>query len=367
MERLKVIISGGGTGGHIFPAVAIAKALEKKVSDIEILFIGAKDRMEMTKIPSEGYKIEGLWISGLQRRLTISNLSFPFKLISSLCRAKKIIKKFEPDIAIGTGGYASGPLLYVAANNNIPTLVQEQNSYPGITNKILSKVVDKVCVAYDKMERFFPKEKIIFSGNPIREDVLEFASKKDMAITHFELDDNKKTVLVIGGSLGARTINQVIDKNIDFFSQNNLNLIWQTGTSYNEKGVARIKEKSQKGIHAYTFIKEMDLAFAAADIIISRAGAIAVSELCHIGKPCILIPSPNVSEDHQTKNAQAVVNKSAALLVKDKDADSKLVNCLRGLCEDEDLQEKLARNIKLLAVLDAAEMIADEALKLSKK
>ena len=367
MQQLKVIISGGGTGGHIFPAVAIAKALENKVSDIEILFVGAKGRMEMTKIPTEGYAIQGLWISGLQRRLTLSNLSFPFKLISSIYKANRIIKKFKPDIAIGTGGYASGPLLYMAAKNNIPTLVQEQNSYPGITNKILSKVVDKVCVAYDNMERFFPKQKIIFTGNPIRQDVLEFSSKKQSAIDHFHLDKNKKTVLVIGGSLGARTINQQIDKNIDFFTANNLNLIWQTGISYKEKGEARVKEKSERGINAYAFIKEMDLAFAAADIIISRAGAIAVSELCHIGKPCILVPSPNVAEDHQTKNAQAVVNKSAALLVKDKEADSKLVNCLNALCEDENLQEELAKNIKQLAVSDAAETIADEALKLSKK
>ncbi len=367
MQQLKVIISGGGTGGHIFPAVAIAKALEKKVNNIEILFVGAKGRMEMTKIPAEGYAIEGLWISGLQRNLSVSNLSFPFKLTSSLYKANRIIKKFKPDIAIGTGGYASGPLLYMAAKNNISTLVQEQNSYPGITNKILSKIVDKVCVAYDNMERFFPKQKIIFTGNPIRQDVLEFARKKQSAIDHFHLDKNKKTVLVIGGSLGARTINQQIDKNIDFFIAKNLNLIWQTGISYKNKGAAIVKEKSEKGINAYAFIKEMDLAFAAADIIISRAGAIAVSELCHIGKPCILVPSPNVAEDHQTKNAQAVVNKSAALLVKDKDADSKLVNCLNALCEDENLQEQLAKNIKQLAVSDAAETIADEALKLTKK
>ena len=367
MPQIKVIISGGGTGGHIFPAVAIAKVLEKKVSDIEVLFVGAKGRMEMKKVPAEGYAIEGLSISGLQRKLTIRNLSFPFKLIKSLYKANQIIKKFRPDIAIGTGGYASGPLLYMAARNNIPTLIQEQNSYPGITNKILSRVVDKVCVAYDNMDCFFPKEKIIFTGNPIRKDVLDFSRKRQSAIRHFHLDYNKKTVLVIGGSLGARTINQIIDKNIDFFIENNLNLIWQTGIGYQEKGEARVSKKSVKGVNAYAFIKEMDLAFASADIIISRAGAIAVSELCHIGKPCIFVPSPNVAEDHQTKNAQAVVNKSAALLVKDKEAGSKLVNCLRALCEDEKLQHKLAKNINRLAVSDAAEKIADEALKLSKK
>ena len=249
MQQLKVIVSGGGTGGHIFPAVAIAKALEKKTNNIEILFVGAKGRMEMIKVPLEGYVIEGLWISGLQRRLTVSNLFFPFKLISSLYKAKKIINKFKPDIAIGTGGYASGPLLYMAARNNIPTLVQEQNSYPGLTNKILSKVVDKICVAYDKMECFFPKQKIIFTGNPIRQDVLDFANKKPLAIEKFDLSKNKKTILVIGGSLGARTINQVIDKNIDFFITNDLNLIWQTGVSYEKRALEIITEKSQKGIH----------------------------------------------------------------------------------------------------------------------
>ena len=367
MKQFRVIISGGGTGGHIFPALAIAKALEKKVSNIEILFVGATGKMEMSKIPAEGYKIKGLWISGLQRRITIKNLYFPFKVISSLLKARRIIKKFKPDIAIGTGGYASGPLLYVAAKKNIPTLVQEQNSYPGITNKVLSKVVDKVCVAYDNMEQFFPKNKIIFTGNPIRQDVLEFASKKQLGISHFNLEENKKTVLVIGGSLGARTINEAIDENISFFVENNLNLIWQTGISYQKKAEKSVKEKAVKGINAYTFIKEMDKAYGAADIIISRAGAIAISELCCIAKPTILIPSPNVSEDHQTKNAQAVVNKKAALLVKDNEAGSKLVNCLRELIEDARLQDELAKNIKNLAVTDAADKIANEALILSKK
>tara|TARA_B110000116_G_C16796751_1_gene567287 strand:- start:1184 stop:2287 length:1104 start_codon:yes stop_codon:yes gene_type:complete len=367
MKQFRVIISGGGTGGHIFPALAIAKALEKKVSNIEILFVGASGKMEMSKIPAEGYKIKGLWISGLQRRITIKNLYFPFKVISSLLKARRIIKKFKPDIAIGTGGYASGPLLYVAAKKNIPTLVQEQNSYPGITNKVLSKVVDKVCVAYDNMEQFFPKNKIIFTGNPIRQDVLEFASKKQLGIFHFNLEENKKTVLVIGGSLGARTINEAIDENISFFVENNLNLIWQTGISYQKKAEKSVKEKAVKGINAYTFIKEMDKAYGAADIIISRAGAIAISELCCIAKPTILIPSPNVSEDHQTKNAQAVVNKKAALLVKDNEAGSKLVNCLRELYDDTVMQKELIRNIKNLAVMDAADKIANEALILSKK
>ncbi|HJN64256.1 MAG TPA: undecaprenyldiphospho-muramoylpentapeptide beta-N-acetylglucosaminyltransferase [Flavobacteriales bacterium] len=367
MKQFRVIISGGGTGGHIFPALAIAKALEKKVSNIEILFVGATGKMEMSKIPAEGYKIKGLWISGLQRRITIKNLLFPFKVISSLLGARKIIKKFNADVAIGTGGYASGPLLYMAAKSGIPTLVQEQNSYPGITNKVLSKVVDKVCVAYDNMEQFFSKNKIIFTGNPIRQDVLEFASKKQMGISHFNLEENKKTVLVIGGSLGARTINEAIDENISFFVENNLNLIWQTGISYQKKAEKSVREKAVKGINAYTFIKEMDKAYGAADIIISRAGAIAISELCCISKPTILIPSPNVSEDHQTKNAQAVVNKKAALLVKDNEVGSKLVNCLRELYDDTIMQKELIKNIKNLAVMNAADKIANEALILSKK
>ena len=367
MKQLKVIVSGGGTGGHIFPAIAIVKLLEKKVSNIDVLFVGAKEKMEMIKIPSEGYNIEGLWISGLQRRITTDNLSFPFKLVSSLLKARKIIKRFKPDIAIGTGGYASGPLLYMAAKLKVPTIIQEQNSYPGITNKILSRTVDKVCVAYDNMERFFPKEKIVFTGNPIREDILELETKYQQGISHFKLNENKKTVLVIGGSLGSRTINQSIGKNIEFFKKNNLNLIWQTGISYQEKATEIISSISEKEINSYTFIKKMDLAYATADIIISRAGAIAISELCCVGKPTILIPSPNVSEDHQTKNAQAVVNKMAALLVKDKEADGKLVICLKEIIGDEKKQKQLSENIKKLAAINAANIIADEVIELTKE
>ncbi len=364
MGKLKVIISGGGTGGHIFPALTIANIIEKKVKDVTILFVGAKGRMEMTKIPAEGYKIEGLWISGLKRKLCLSNLFFPIQLTSSILKSRRIIKKFEPDIAIGTGGYVSGPLLYIAAKKNIPSLVQEQNSYPGITNKILAKMVKKVCVAYDNMEKFFPKEKIIFTGNPIRQDILEFDGKRQEAINHFNLSENKKTVLVVGGSLGAQTINQVIDNNINFFVENNLNLIWQTGSTYQKKGQERVNEIEVRGISSYIFIKEMYLAYAAADIIISRAGAIAISELCCVGKPSILIPSPNVSENHQTKNAQALVNKKAAMLVKDKDAHCKLVICLLEIIKDKDLQNELSKNIKDLAVTNAAERIVDEAIKM---
>jgi len=367
MGKLKVIVSGGGTGGHIFPAIAIAKSLETKVKDIEFLFVGAKDRMEMQKVPDAGYKIEGLWISGLQRSLSRRNLLFPFKLISSIIKSKSIIKKFHADLVIGTGGFASGPLLYVASKKGIPSIIQEQNSFPGITNKILSKYVDKVCVAYDGMDKFFPKEKIVFSGNPIRKAILDFKDKKEEGKKLFAVDNDKKTVLVVGGSLGAKTINESIKKDINKFKKHNLNLIWQTGISFGEKASSVVDELGVKGISSQVFIKEMDKAYAAADIIVSRAGAIAISELCFVGKSVILVPSPNVSEDHQTKNAQSLVNKNSALMVKDVDSRLKLVDEIISLSENVDLQEKLSKNIQDLSVNDAADRIAELSLELIKK
>lgn len=366
MKKLKVIISGGGTGGHIFPALAIARAIEKKVEKVEFLFVGAEDRMEMEKIPAAGYKIVGLWISGLQRNLSRRNLLFPFKVVSSLLKARKIIKQFKPDLAIGTGGYASGPLLFAAANNGVPSLIQEQNSYPGITNKILAKYVQKICVAYDNMERFFGNEKLIITGNPIREDILSFDTKVEEGRKLFDIDVSKLTVLVVGGSLGARTINNAIAENIVDFKTANVNLIWQTGISFQDKAKEITNQVGVAGIQAYTFIKDMDLAYAAADVIVSRAGAIAISELCCVGKPIILVPSPNVSENHQYKNAQSLVNKNAALLVKDRDASRKLVLMLLELLSDSSKQEKLSNNIKKLAVKDAADRIAEIALGLIK-
>tara|TARA_B100000767_G_scaffold134701_1_gene127785 strand:- start:188 stop:1288 length:1101 start_codon:yes stop_codon:yes gene_type:complete len=366
MKKLKVIISGGGTGGHIFPALAIARAIEKKVDQVEFLFVGAEDRMEMEKIPAAGYKIVGLWISGLQRNLNRKNLLFPFKLINSLLKASKIIKKFKPDLAIGTGGYASGPLLFVAANNGVPSLIQEQNSYPGITNKILAKYVQKVCVAYDNMERFFENEKLIITGNPIREDILSFDSKVEAGRKLFRIDSSKPTVLVVGGSLGARTINYAIAKDIIDFKTANVNLIWQTGISFQKKAKEITNNVGVPGIQAFAFIKDMDLAYAAADVIVSRAGAIAISELCCLGRPIILVPSPNVSENHQFKNAQSLVNKNAALLVKDKDASRKLVHEVLELLKDNSKQEKLSVNIKKLAVKNSADRIAEIALDLIK-
>ena len=366
MKKLKVIVSGGGTGGHIFPAIAIAKSLERKVDDIELLFVGAKDRMEMQKVPESGYKIEGLWISGFQRSFSSRNLLFPFKLISSLIKSKKIIRKFQPDLVIGTGGFASGPLLYVASRKGIPSVIQEQNSYPGITNKLLAKSVQKICVAYDNMDRFFPKEKLIFTGNPIRKEILNFSDKREKGKIFFELHNGRITVLVVGGSLGAKTINESVNNNLEEFKKNKLNLIWQTGVSYENQAEESVRSINESGIKSYKFIKEMDLAYAAADIIVSRAGAIAISELCYVGKPVILVPSPNVAEDHQTQNAQSLVNKNSALMVKDVESRRKLVEEIKSLSENKGLQEELSRNIKKLAVKDAADRIADLSLELVK-
>lgn len=367
MKKLKVIISGGGTGGHIFPAISIAKSLEKKVKFIEFLFVGSKDRMEMQKIPEVGYTIEGLWISGFQRSFSIRNLLFPIKLISSLIKSRCIIRDFSPDLVIGTGGFASGPLLYVASKSGIPSLIQEQNSFPGITNRLLGRHVNKVCVAYDNMERFFPREKLILAGNPIRESIINFKDKTEYGKRLFNVNNNKTTVLVIGGSLGSKTINESIAQNLHLFKKHKLNLIWQTGKSFINQSDKYTHKLNVEGISSHVFIKEMDLAYAAADIIISRAGAIAISELCYIGKPIILVPSPNVAEDHQTKNAQSLVNKNSALMVKDVNSKRKLVDELISLSKNKKLQKELICNINKLAVTDAAEEIADISLRLVKK
>ena len=364
MKKLKVIVSGGGTGGHIFPAIAIAKSLENKVSDIELLFVGAKDRMEMQKVPEAGYKIEGLWISGFQRSFSKRNLMFPFKLISSVIKSMKIVRRFKPDLVIGTGGFASGPLLFAASRKGIPSVIQEQNSYPGITNKLLSKYVNKVCVAYDNMERFFPKDKIIFTGNPIRKAILNFKDKREEGKNIFGVNNGKITILVVGGSLGARTINESIKESISEFANNDLNLIWQTGTSFGDVAKNIIEDINIDGISSHMFIREMDLAYAAADIIVSRAGAIAISELCFVGKPILLVPSPNVAEDHQTQNAQSLVNKNSALMVKDVDAKRKLVSELISLSRNKDLQGVLSSNIQKLSVDNASVKIVDLALNL---
>ncbi|MCX6252240.1 MAG: undecaprenyldiphospho-muramoylpentapeptide beta-N-acetylglucosaminyltransferase [Bacteroidetes bacterium] len=365
---VKVIISGGGTGGHIFPAIAIANAIKAKVSDAEILFVGAQGRMEMEKVPAAGYPIKGLWISGLQRRLTWKNMTFPFKVIASLIKASNIISSFKPDIVIGVGGYASGPILRIAVRNKIPTLIQEQNSYPGITNKMLGMRVNRICVAYEGMDKFFPAKKILLTGNPVRRDILSSADKKEESIAHFGLKPDKKTILVIGGSLGAGKVNESILKCIhENLTGEGVQVIWQTGKFYFDRITEDTTITNNPDVHVLPFIESMALAFAAADIVISRAGAIAISELCIVGKPVILIPSPNVAEDHQTKNAQALERKKAAIMLKDKDAVNQLFPTLSRLIKDESLQVSMHQNIIKLAIPDAADKIADEVIKLIKR
>jgi UDP-N-acetylglucosamine--N-acetylmuramyl-(pentapeptide) pyrophosphoryl-undecaprenol N-acetylglucosamine transferase len=367
LPPLKFIISGGGTGGHIFPAIAIANALKAKLPDAEFLFVGAEGRMEMEKVPAAGYKIEGLWISGLQRKLTLDNLSFPFKVISSLWRAKKILKNFNPDAAIGTGGYASGPMLRVASKAGIATLIQEQNSYPGITNKILSRRVDRICVAYEGMDRFFPKDKIVFTGNPVRQDILNLEGKRARALEQFNLSADKPVLLVIGGSLGARTINESIASGLQQLADAGIQLVWQTGKNYFPQAQQAVAKYEAQGIRAYDFISKMDYAYAVSDFVVSRAGASSVSELCLVHKPCILVPSPNVAEDHQTKNAQALVNHQAAILVKDVDAREKLIGEVLALAANEEMRSRLEVKIAGLAVANSADLIAAEILTLIKQ
>ena len=362
----RVIISGGGTGGHIYPAVAIANQLKAINPEAEILFVGAKGRMEMTKVPEAGYKIVGLWISGIQRRLTLDNLSFPLKVLSSVKASHKIIKEFKPDAVVGVGGYASGPLLYAATSRKIPALIQEQNSYAGITNKLLAKRVDKVCVAYPNMEAFFPADKLILTGNPVRSDILDSNSKREEALAHFGIEAGKKTILIIGGSLGARTINQSIAAGLEQIVQAGYQLIWQTGKAFYPQAQELEQKYSDKGIKSFDFIKRMDLAYAAADVVISRAGALSISELCLVGKPAVLVPSPNVAEDHQTKNAMALVQQHAAILVRDQEAGEKLVHTALQLAQDEQEQKRLSQNIVKMGKPNAAADIVNELIKLIK-
>lgn len=353
---MKVLISGGGTGGHIYPAIAIANEIKERYPAAEFLFVGAKDRMEMEKVPNAGYKIKGLWISGIQRKLTVYNLSFPLKLISSIWDSKKIVKEFKPDVVIGTGGFASGPVLYVAASKGIPTLIQEQNSYPGITNKLLSKKANSICVAYDNLERFFPKNKIVKTGNPVRQNLLTVDTKREAGIDFFKLDPAKKTLLVIGGSLGARAVNKLIADAVDFLIKEGVQVVWQTGKFYAEE--YKIYNEKQ-GVQTHAFLAEMDLAYAAADFIISRAGASSISELCIVGKPTVFIPSPNVSEDHQTKNALSLVKNGAALMLTETELDA-FQEKFTNLMLDEKLQSELSRNIKALALPNATKTIVDQ-------
>ena len=365
MKQFKVILSGGGTGGHIFPAVAIANEIKKLVPNAEILFVGALGKMEMEKVPAAGYKIIGVPIAGLQRKFTLENLKLPFLILMSLLKTRKIISDFKPDVVVGTGGYASGPLLRSAISKGIPALIQEQNSYAGITNKILSKKVNKICVAYEGMEKFFPKEKLLLTGNPVRQDIASIEEKRNEAFSFFKLDPSKKTVLVIGGSLGAKAINESIGAGLKLFADNDIQLVWQTGKIYFDTAKKQTAGFESKNITAVDFISRMDLAYAFADVVISRAGAGAISELCIVQKPCVLVPLLTAAEDHQTKNAMALVNKNAAILVKDADAVKLLVERAIQLVNNNSEQQQLKVNMKQLAFFNSANVIAKEVLKLA--
>ena len=359
---MRVIISGGGTGGHIFPAIAIAKTIQAQFPGAVILFVGALGKMEMEKVPAAGFEIVGLPIVGIQRRITWKNLLVPFKLLASMLKARRIVREFKPDIAIGVGGYASGPLLRAAAGAGVKTLIQEQNSFPGITNRILSKKVDTICVAYEGLEKYFPSQKIVMTGNPVRPEVVQLVGKREMAMRQFGLDSNRKTLLVIGGSLGARSINQAVDAHAERWEQEGFQVIWQTGKGYVEASRKRVA--ALKHVQAHEFIREMDLAYAASDVVVSRAGAMSISELCLVGKPSIFVPSPNVSEDHQTKNAMALVSKHAAILVKDSEATSALGDAVSALLSSDNQCQTLATAIHGLAQKNAAERIVEEVKKL---
>jgi len=360
MTKYKFILSGGGTGGHIYPAIAIANELKLQFPDAEFLFVGAKDKMEMQKVPQAGYEIKGLWIAGLQRKLTLQNMMFPLKLATSLLESRKIIRQFKPNVVIGTGGFASGPLLQAAGGAGIPTVIQEQNSFPGITNKLLSKKANAICVAYENLERFFPKEKIVLTGNPVRQDLIDIDSKREEAIAFYGLDSNKKTLLVLGGSLGARRVNQLIEKELQNILSQDVQIIWQCGKLYFED----YKKYNQPNVKVVDFIERMDFVYAAADVIISRAGASSVSELCIVGKPVIFIPSPNVAEDHQTKNAQAIVDAKGAVLLKESELEGQFSIVFEALLKDKGKQSQLSENIKKLARPNAVKVIVEEIKKL---
>lgn len=367
-ENLRFIISGGGTGGHIFPAVSIANAIKELCPQSEILFVGAEGRMEMHRVPAAGYPIKGLPVAGFDRKNLLRNIPVLFKLFKSQRLARKIVKDFRPHAAVGVGGYASGPTLKVAGSMGIPTLLQEQNSYAGVTNKLLAKQAKKICVAYEGMERFFDKDKIILTGNPVRQGLLNHTITREEAIASFKLDPNKRTVLILGGSLGARTINQCLITNLDKVKESGIQFIWQTGKIYIEEARAAVKQAGELPmLHVTDFISDMATAYSAADLVISRAGAGSISEFCLLQKPVILVPSPNVAEDHQTKNALALVNKNAALYVKDADAKELLLDKAIEAVNQPELLKNLSKNIAELAFTDSANVIAKEVIKLAQK
>ncbi len=364
MKKIKpyrILISGGGTGGHIFPAIAIANGLKENLQDVDILFVGAKGRMEMEKVPMAGYPIEGLWISGFQRRLTVKNLLFPLKLLVSLWKANRIISKFQPHVAIGTGGYASAPLLKAASSKRVPTLILEQNSYPGITNKWLGHSVDKICTAYEGMEKYFPKEKIVLTGSPVRKNILNLQVDKAEGLKFFDLEKDRKTVLIIGGSQGAMRINEAVALNVEKLLATGIQMIWQTGKPslvMAEKAVLNSKYRNR--VHVVDFIQRMDMAYAAADVIVSRAGAIAIAEIVQVKKPAVFIPLPSAAEDHQTHNAMALVNKGAAMIVKEKEAKDKIFEVVHTLIKEENKRKVMTGQLEQFAHGDATERIVNE-------
>lgn len=364
---LRVIISGGGTGGHIYPAVAIANEIRARHPDAAILFVGALGRMEMVRVPEAGYEIKGLRVAGLQRRLTFQNLAFPFKLIGAVREAGRIVHDFRPDVVVGVGGYASAPTLLAAAYQGIPTLIQEQNSYAGLTNKLLAKRAARICVAYEGMERFFPKEKLVLTGNPVRSDILHYREHSLEAARHFDLIAGKRTVLVIGGSLGARTLNHALAAGLNQLVEAGCQVIWQTGKPYYNEALTVASPYQARGVRVYDFLKRMDLAFALADVVVSRAGALAISELSLTGHPTILVPSPNVAEDHQTKNAQALVAQGAALMIPDAEAAARLVPELLALINDAVRQQSLRQHLLPLGRPQATAAIVSEVLALAKR
>lgn len=367
-KNIRIIISGGGTGGHIFPAVSIANAIKEQHPEAEILFVGAEGRMEMQRVPAAGYQIIGLPVAGFDRKHLLKNISVLIKLMKSQIKARRIIKEFKPDAAVGVGGYASGPTLKVAGSMGIPTLIQEQNSYAGVTNKLLAKKACKICVAYEGMERFFDKEKIILTGNPVRQNLLNQQMSREDAIRSFNLDPTKKTVLIVGGSLGARTINNCVLNGLDQIRQSGVQFIWQTGKFYINEAKEKVGQaENYPMLHTTDFITDMAAAYSAADLVISRAGAGSISEFCLLGKPVILVPSPNVAEDHQTKNALALVAKDAALYIKDAEASEKLLKTAIETVQQPENLKKLSTNIAKLAFKDSANTIAEEVWKLALK
>ncbi|MBE0650192.1 MAG: undecaprenyldiphospho-muramoylpentapeptide beta-N-acetylglucosaminyltransferase [Bacteroidales bacterium] len=364
-ETYKILVSGGGTGGHIFPAIAIANGLKERLENVEILFVGAKGRMEMEKVPMAGYQIQGLWISGFQRRLTMKNLSVPFKLASSLIKARRIVTSFNPDAAVGTGGYASAPLLKAAAAKKVPTLILEQNSYPGVTNRLLGKSVDKVCTAYEGMEKYFPVEKIVLTGSPIRQNIMKMSTDPEEARKFFDLEKDRPTLLILGGSQGARNMNTVISELIDKMLSLGIQVIWQTGKislPMVEKTV--VGSKFRKRVKVVDFIHEMDKAYAAADILISRAGAISIAEIVQVNKPAIFVPLPSAAEDHQTHNAMSLANKNAALIVPEKDLGNSLLDAVQLLIRNPEKRDEIKANLHQFEHGNATEKIVDEVVKL---